>query len=498
MITDRSYLPNFVDLPLSRLSAAFFFGIGFAAILSSSVFSLTLESTEGLWRNPEGSPLCLSSEWEEELRWGKPFYSDSCEPFEERSGYRFDSAPGETFHSGEVFNLGTFTHFNRPVLGGSINQVDLDLTINFSDPSYSTSLSFTFQHEETPNDEPCDYPGSTVCPDRVRLQRYFSDSVFGPINGKHYKLQIVGFAECGSPDEAIRNFYTEEEKENVACLYGRLITQEPDVRIEKSTEGRDADEPPGPMVDAGVPVSWTYEVTNVGNVPLSDIRVTDDNGTPADPADDVLVCSGLSLETGLSATCTDSALARPGQYSNTAEVTVTYEGTTFSDTDTSHYYGIEKEIELEGDPTLELVQKDPGAGQVALRDFTAGGPFLREFEGTISARVTASRGFEVGATYYTATEEDGARENEDGLLVLEDSADGDRHPLPFNSSYEEGQPKPGFGEMVLLTEDFQTCGSFCYEAQYSQLIDFSKIKLDYESNDTLMFYTAFWLYDTSA
>ena len=33
-------------------------------------------------------------------------------------------------------------------------------------------------------------------------------------------------------------------------------------------------------------MTFTYVVTNTGNVPLSGVTVRDDNGTPADPADD--------------------------------------------------------------------------------------------------------------------------------------------------------------------------------------------------------------------
>ncbi len=36
----------------------------------------------------------------------------------------------------------------------------------------------------------------------------------------------------------------------------------------------------------GSTVTFTYVVTNTGNVPLSGVAVRDDNGTPANPADD--------------------------------------------------------------------------------------------------------------------------------------------------------------------------------------------------------------------
>jgi hypothetical protein len=52
------------------------------------------------------------------------------------------------------------------------------------------------------------------------------------------------------------------------------------------TNGQDADTPTGPLVAVGSTVTWTYEVTNPGNVPLSNVVLRDDNGTPGDPSDD--------------------------------------------------------------------------------------------------------------------------------------------------------------------------------------------------------------------
>ncbi|MBN1783241.1 hypothetical protein JW948_19050, partial [bacterium] len=43
----------------------------------------------------------------------------------------------------------------------------------------------------------------------------------------------------------------------------------PQIHIEKATNGQDADAPTGPTVNAGSTVTWTYAVTNPGNVPIS-------------------------------------------------------------------------------------------------------------------------------------------------------------------------------------------------------------------------------------
>ena len=50
----------------------------------------------------------------------------------------------------------------------------------------------------------------------------------------------------------------------------------PIIHVEKSTNGFDADDAPGPYVLKGDPVYWRYEITNPGNVPLVNVALDDD------------------------------------------------------------------------------------------------------------------------------------------------------------------------------------------------------------------------------
>jgi streptogramin lyase len=123
---------------------------------------------------------------------------------------------------------------------------------------------------------------------------------------------------------------------------------EPEVRLQKFTNGQDADAAPGPWLPVGEVVTWTYVVSNSGNVDLTSITVQDDHGTPDDPGDDY-VCTVGTLPPGAqddpSCIFTDTAVA--GQYANLATVEGTYGITQVTDVDPSHYFGISTEIDLE-------------------------------------------------------------------------------------------------------------------------------------------------------
>ena len=58
------------------------------------------------------------------------------------------------------------------------------------------------------------------------------------------------------------------------------------LNIEKLINGQDADAATGPILAAGGTATFTYQVTNTGNIAVGSIVVVDDNGTPGSAADD--------------------------------------------------------------------------------------------------------------------------------------------------------------------------------------------------------------------
>src|SRR4029077_7527312 len=99
---------------------------------------------------------------------------------------------------------------------------------------------------------------------------------------------------------------------------GRRTTppEGPRIKIEKNTNGQDADPAPGPDITVGAPVLWEYFVTNSGNVRLTNVQVSDDKGV-------AVSCPQTALDPGASMRCTGNGTAVEGQYANLGTVTGT-------------------------------------------------------------------------------------------------------------------------------------------------------------------------------
>ena len=106
----------------------------------------------------------------------------------------------------------------------------------------------------------------------------------------------------------------------------------PAIDIEKSTNGVDADNPIGPVVNMSDAIIWEYVITNTGVDPLSNIVVTDNKeGNIALP--------NTTLEPGQSMTVNLSSNATAfGQYEKLADVVGFFVGIQVVDEDPSHYY----------------------------------------------------------------------------------------------------------------------------------------------------------------
>lgn len=103
------------------------------------------------------------------------------------------------------------------------------------------------------------------------------------------------------------------------------FTPAPDVSLQTLVNGLDAGSSPGPYVDERSETTWSYVVTNTGNVSLRTIEVRNGAGVAVDCGDGTSRIAG-TLAPGASATCTSTVSPDPestGVQTGTASVAAT-------------------------------------------------------------------------------------------------------------------------------------------------------------------------------
>ena len=128
----------------------------------------------------------------------------------------------------------------------------------------------------------------------------------------------------------------------VTCEMVNVVPPAPAVTIEKYTNGVDADTPAEALsIPIDTLVTWTYHVTNAGNVTLG-ITVSDDQEV-------AVTCPVTSLAPGEDTLCTAEGTAAEGPYANVGTVTAThpFTGSPLVVSDPSHYVGVTSGIDIE-------------------------------------------------------------------------------------------------------------------------------------------------------
>jgi hypothetical protein len=138
-------------------------------------------------------------------------------------------------------------------------------------------------------------------------------------------VTVSGTGSCSSASTSVIGYY-EGELEDVYTL--------PFLGIVTLVNGQDANEPPGPSILVGSPVTWTYVVTNLGDADLFGVQVGDDQGV-------AVSCPKTALLKGESMTCTGSGTAEAGQHAHLGTAQgAAITGETASASDPSHYLGV--------------------------------------------------------------------------------------------------------------------------------------------------------------
>jgi uncharacterized repeat protein (TIGR01451 family) len=141
---------------------------------------------------------------------------------------------------------------------------------------------------------------------------------------------------------------TEDDQDEVTVP----VDQTASVDLEKATNGQDADTFEESVIvlvpNIAPTITWTYTITNTGTLDLTNLVVTDDQ--------EGQVCVIPFLAAGATTTCTKSAPAIRGHYTNLGTVVAqpvdvngNPHGGTVTDSDPSNYVGLFINIDKEGD-----------------------------------------------------------------------------------------------------------------------------------------------------
>lgn len=124
---------------------------------------------------------------------------------------------------------------------------------------------------------------------------------------------IAGGADRNKDNSAETNGQTPEGGEGVACIPADIVIKtNPGISIDKTADPT--------AIIAGADVTYSYVVTNTGDVDLVNVSVSDDNGTPGDTTDDFGTPADIS--------CPKTALAVDEHMTCTATVSGTQVTTT--------------------------------------------------------------------------------------------------------------------------------------------------------------------------
>ena len=201
----------------------------FIAAPSVEAATVTMESVTGAWTSATAENSAYSGYVNglgtSAIDFGIPYYRRGAQ-----SGYEFEATtpPAATLSEGTSFVLGTFTHNNFVIYGGtSIASAVLELTFNLSIDGivHSFSQAYDFLHWETNNLESTCANGaangvgvnSNGCADRVQAVSNPSLSPSFLMDGVEYIIEISSFMGFGN-DNGVPTFWTREGYANSAQL----------------------------------------------------------------------------------------------------------------------------------------------------------------------------------------------------------------------------------------------------------------------------------------
>lgn len=190
--------------------------------LEIKVDSLGISNVKAAWTNIDMTGSDDAGDYETFDRDGDGVVDEIRWPQEhDGSGYGFVDAPASALNNlvtNDAFTLGTFTHFNFPVSGDTLDTVKLQVTFTAIINGVSTvvgPITINFDHTETPN-------GSGNSDDIITIS---NSTATVSIAGQPYTLNILGFVPQNNPNGSpVTTIYTDEDASNAFLLRATFVS----------------------------------------------------------------------------------------------------------------------------------------------------------------------------------------------------------------------------------------------------------------------------------
>ncbi|MEL7067715.1 MAG: THxN family PEP-CTERM protein [Cyanobacteria bacterium J06581_3] len=153
---------------------------------------------------------------------------DYVSEYEKKSGLGFEGVSGLSIDTGDIFNVGSLTHFNQTIWtnGKIATSAELSLELDFGANSIGTQVfDFTLNIDETDNDQAvCPYQTSGYgCSDKITWDFAIDQESSFMYENEEYTLELIGFSEQVAASSIVNEFISNEKADNSANLFARLI-----------------------------------------------------------------------------------------------------------------------------------------------------------------------------------------------------------------------------------------------------------------------------------
>ncbi|MBE9118956.1 choice-of-anchor K domain-containing protein [Lusitaniella coriacea LEGE 07157] len=198
----------------------------FFSLFPTSVRAIALNRVSGIWSNVIGDENTIELQTvgdESQVRWGIPLGNG-------KSGLGFTGIGATELNIGDPFIIGTLRHFNNPITLPATS-ADLTLELEFSDPLLTQFFTFSLDIDETPNVEPCQYFGTSTCPDLIQFSPA-SMLTSLQLERTNYTLNFLGFW-TSFEESPIVQIISEElsSSPTQAYLIGKIKPNSPSVGV---------------------------------------------------------------------------------------------------------------------------------------------------------------------------------------------------------------------------------------------------------------------------